>query len=228
MSDDAHSTPHQPAATPGTQHQPVPDANTRAWLLAGLLGIVGGFILWSSLPQLATVFISPGGFANHGLVLAAQVPLGAACVIVAMLNAPGSLPRRLIAVVIVIVIAALAFLLFLMRLQSGLGPVFRGPIGGLLTSLEGWLVLSGAAGWLLAAGARPIAWLSLVGVLLVAPLRLLLQWQGFDVAISTVTLQVFMLIAALVVLLASKPRPARPLGPSQSPYENMPAHTIRP
>ncbi|HIY65202.1 MAG TPA: hypothetical protein H9830_02865 [Candidatus Agrococcus pullicola] len=227
MSDEVDSTLHQPAPRPATRSAS-PAGSNRVWLLAGILGIVGGYVLWSSLPQLGTRFISGGVFLNEGLLYMTQILLGLACVVVAMLNAPGSLPRRLIAVVIVIVIAALAFFLFLMRLQSGLGPVFRGPVGGLLTSLEGWLVLSGAAGWLLAAGARPLAWLSLVGVLLVAPLRLLLQWQGFDVAITTVVLQALMLIAALAVLLASKPRPIRPPSSPQSPYAGMPTHRAHP
>ena len=227
MSDEVDSTLHQPTPRPATRSAS-PAGSNRVWLLAGILGIVGGYVLWSSLPQLGTRFISGGVFLNEGLLYMTQILLGLACVVVAMLNAPGSLARRLIAIALVVIIAGFAFLLFTLRVQSGLGPVFSGPVGGLLTSLEGWLVLSGAAGWLIAAGARPIAWLSLVGVLLVAPLRLLLQWQSLDVAISTVTLQVFMLIATVTVLLASKPRPTRPSGSVQSPYAGMPNHRAHP
>lgn len=214
-------SPYSAYAAPrvAEQSQPSNDHSVQAWLLAGTLGIVGGYILTASLPQFATAIALNMGPAMQSPFFVAQAILGFACVTIALLNAPGRKPLRFIGLGLVVVIALIAFFVLVLRLQPGGGAVLPGPAGHLLTGIEGWLILSGAAAWLLASGARPLAWITLIGALLVSPLRLLLAMQGVEAMLSGLILQIFMLVVAVAVLIVSKPRklhPARAVPPSSS------------
>src|SRR5699024_10341151 len=123
------------------------------WLLAGLLGITGGFLLVSAIPQVATLAVYPDGTGRISLLLLHAV-FGATTVTVALLSAPGRKSARVLAAAIVLAAALLEVVLLAARLSGGL-PV-PGVIGGLLTSTRGWLMVAGAAAWLLASGARPL------------------------------------------------------------------------
>lgn len=226
MSDDANSIPRPRATTTPLQDSPAPAKEGRSWFLAGALGIAGGYILMNTVPQFTNALMVTTSEVLPFLVM--QMIFGFACTVIAYLNAPGKFPSRIVGTVLFVLVAALAVALHAARLFGFGGGLFHGFLGGLFSNYEGWIVLAGGAGWLIASGARPIGWLILVGALLVAPLRMLLVMQDLHYMTSTIVLNILMLVVAVGILLASKPRTARPLGSPQSPYENMPAHNIRP
>lgn len=181
-------------------------ASRSRWLLAGMLGIAGGFVLVGSLPQIVTLGIMTSA---PVMQLVLHAVFGAAFLIVGLLHAPGRPSMRIVGIVIVLAFAVIGTVLLAIRVQPG-GGGLPGPVGALMATPEAWITFGGAAGWLLASGARPLAWLTLLAALLVAPIKLVLVMQGVESAVATPVVEVVMVAVALGVLIASWPRGSRP------------------
>lgn len=207
-----------PAATPASPPPGVPapatpergDWRTR-WLASGLLGISGGFVVFSSsLPnQLAMATVRGYVDPMPMLLLGCQMVFGIAMVVAAYLLAPGRVGMGLLGAVIFIVGIVAQFLFVVIRLTPG-GPVLPPWLG---YPAVGITVLAGAIGWLVASGARPVSWLSLISsLLMVGPVGFGLTLAGADGTLATLAVQVGALVAALIVLGASAVgrRPATP------------------
>lgn len=215
----AASTPTVPTAPESTRR------STRAWLLAGLLGILGGYLVVLSLPSLALEVGISSGYSGRMPQLVMQMLLGLTAVIIAYLNAPGRVVGRILGIAVLLAAVVIAFLLqggMIGAGVTGISPWIRAST----MSADVWLVTGGAAGWLLAASARPLAWLSLLLTLAVGPLRMMLLLQDFEQGFASTAMSVLMLVIALIVLLASKPR--RTAAPREESFAPHPTHQQHP
>ena len=175
------------------------------WLLAGVIGILGGYLTISSFSGGLLNVIS--GIAQYDLELSAQIVLqgvfALAVTAFAYLVAPGPFPRRVIAVVLFVVVAVAIVALLAARYSGGLrlpGPAFNVVLNPY------WLVLlTGGLGWLIAAAARPIAYLSLLLTFIVMPLGFVFAINSISSGISTIVQLVLSLAIAIVILLVSRP-----------------------
>ncbi len=190
-------------ATPGSPLEPLRTGrrlDRRHWLLAGLLGIVGGVLLFdgvlrsasgttSQLPLEAVLLFAGGGL------------LGLVAVVVAFALAPGGAGRRILGIVVLVVGAGLALGFGLLLFG---GPVRIPPEIRWVVTPQSLLVGTGILGWLLASGARWWAFLVLLLAPAVATVAMALLVQGSS--LSNVAPQAVALALALLALLLSIPR----------------------
>ncbi len=180
--------------------------DTARWAAAGLLGIVGGFVVLSGGvgSQLPISLAGFGGMPLSVVVLQLlQVLFGVAAVVAAYLLAPGRIGMRVVAGVVFVIAAVLSIVFASIRLTGSVDPF----MSSVLLNATALLVFWGAVGWLLACGARPIAYLSLLAPLvLLLPIAMWLSMAGVEGAIITLVLQVIALVTSVVVLLASAAR----------------------
>lgn len=175
------------------------------WLLAGVVGILGGYLTLSSVSGgILNAIGNPGGSAPELLAqFVAQGVFALLATSFAFFVAPGPLGRRVLAVVLFIVIA-IALVAFLVgrywgdvRLPSQYFLVVLNPI---------WIVLFvGGLGWLLAAGARPVAYLSLLLTLIVMPLEFILSMSNVGYGLKAIIQLALSLAVAAVILIVSRP-----------------------
>lgn len=180
-----------------------PPADRWRWLLAGVLGILGGYLTVSSVT---------GGLANVlafnqdweiAVLLVGQAVFALAVTSFAFLVAPGTLGRRVLAVVLFVVITVLLVVFIIGRISGTLR--FGGPPLLVVTNSY-WIVLvAGGLGWLIAAGARPLAYLSLLLTLIVMPLGFVFTVNNITFGISSTVQLVLSLVIAAVILLVSRP-----------------------
>jgi hypothetical protein len=193
-------TPPRPAGPP---RPPQP----YQWLAAGTAGIAGGYVV-SSLVAGQLVFLLSGrsGRAEQGLLISAQLIFGIGVVAAAYLLAPGRLPIRLAGLGLFVVAVVATTAVTTLRMSGA----FRGaPISPYLLTYvvnpTALLLVAGAVGWLLAAAARPVAYLTLlptVVVFAVVPMLIRLDLPSPLVTSATLGLS---LVIAVAVLIASKP-----------------------
>ncbi|SDH29203.1 hypothetical protein [Agrococcus jejuensis] len=191
-------------ATPGSPLEPLRPGrrlDRRHWLLAGLLGIVGGALLLDGVLSITPV-LSGAQVPIESMALAAGgAALGLVAIVVAFSLAPGSLGRRALGIVIVLVGIGLA--VGLVALLFG-GPV-RIPVEvRWVASPQSLLVGTGIVGWLLASGARWWAFLVVLLAPAIPAVASALLFQGSSLAILAP--QALALVLALLALLLSIPR----------------------
>jgi len=186
------------AATPPTAGDPAADRRRR-WL-SGALGIVGGFVVVSTVTSQLPVMLSgvsnlPVGYLVLTLV---QGLFGIAVVVVAFLAAPGPMASRGIAAGIFVVVVVVVVVLQAVRMTTGAHPV----VATLVFNPWAWLVLAGGFGWLLAVRVPPKAYLSLLAVIvLFLPINFGLMMASVEAPINTLVMQAISLAVAAVILI---------------------------
>ncbi|QCR19839.1 hypothetical protein [Agrococcus sp. SGAir0287] len=152
-------------ARPGTPLEPLrPERRRGSLLAAGALGIVSGALLLTYVGQ-AGVWLAPAGPPDVDQLIypAAMLLLAVTGAVVACLAAPGSVVRRVLGA-LVMVAGAIAAMAYQASLYRQLVP-FDAQLSWVITPLT-VLLGFGVLGWLLASGARALAFL----VLLLTPL----------------------------------------------------------
>ena len=175
------------------------------WLLAGVIGILGGYITLSLMNSgLIQALSGLGGYPPEITVqFVAQAVFGLAVASFAFLVAPGPLGRRLLAVLIFVVVVIVLVFILIGRINGSLR--LPGP-GALVVLNPYWVVLfAGGLGWLLAAGARPLAYLTLAATLVVMPLGYVFAMNNISSGIGTVVQLALALVIAVGILFASRP-----------------------
>jgi hypothetical protein len=179
------------------------------WLLAGVIGILGGYLTLSSIngPLLQTL----SGFGQfdpeQSGVFIGQTVFAFAVTVFAYLVAPGTLSRRVLASVlyVVLVIAFVAFMVA--RLYGDLR--IGGPVMSFFISTQFAVLFAGALGWLIAAGSRPIAFLTLLLTFIVMPLNTVFALNSLSSGWSQIVQLPLCLVIAVAILLASRPATPR-------------------
>jgi hypothetical protein len=197
-----------PLVTP-VQAAPVRAIDRRHWLLAGIIAILGGYLtilaIGGNLIQQLLGF--SGAPAEFTLLFVGQLVFAVAVAVLGYFLAPGPLGRRVLASAIYVVAVAVLVVCLTLRLGGGAGPVLGGPfIGATLTNSFFMILLFGALAWLIAARARPIAYLALLLVAAIAPIGTLFALGGISNAVSSMVQLVAVGVAAVVILLVSIPR----------------------
>lgn len=197
----------QPPGATASSSSPAAARRRARWLPAGLLGIVGGYVIVLALsgPLLLALTNFSGVYLAPALMGAAQLLFGVVAVLAAYLLAPGPIGLRLTAVVLLLGVVGLAVGVVVARTTLVLG----GPLSAVVFSQAGILVVGGGLCWLLACRARILAYLSLLPALaLFLPIAQWLLMAGADNALVTFVTHVLALVAALVILGASAARKA--------------------
>lgn len=191
------------------------------WLLAGVIGILGGYLaIASAVGGLLNGLSGFGGFPPEFVALLIGQAVFAVLVTgFAYAVAPGTASRRILAIVIFSLGFVGTLALMFARIYSGLG--LPGALSGVLVN-PFWLVLFlGALGWLLASGARPLAFLGLLLTFIVMPLNFVFVLNGIGSGISTGVQYAAAFVIAVVILLISRPAavvaPAAIVTPVDSP-----------
>lgn len=197
-----HSAPTYPQSWPVPT--PTPPRSWQ-WLAAGIAGITGGFVVVTTMAgQVPFLLAGRSGMRiEQGVLILAELGFGVAVVLAAYLLAPGPLPMRLIGAAVFaggVVVTLAAGTLRMM------GPLRGSPMSLYLLNPHGLLLLAGAAGWLLAAEARPTAYLALAPTVLVFPMTVLLIRADLASPLATAATLGLSLLIALGVLAVSKPR----------------------
>jgi hypothetical protein len=184
------------------------------WLLAGVIGILGGYLMLSSVsgPLLQTL----SGFGRFPLeqavVFVLQAVFALAVTAFAYIVAPGSAGRRVLAIVLYTVLVA-GFVAFMAaRLFGDLR--IGGPVLNFMINTYFAVLFAGALCWLIAAGSRPIAYLSLLLTFVVMPLGAAFAYANLSAGWSQLVQLVLCLVIAVVVLLVSRPPMAAPVAPA--------------
>lgn len=170
------------------------------WAATGLLGLVGGYVVFSSdfAYQLGMTFLpvpqSPPIVATSTMALL----FGFSAVTAAFLLAPGPIARRIVGAVVFVIVSGFALFLLIARMAPA------GVIVPAWFSVGALPVLAGAIGWLLASGARPAAWFSLIApLLLFLPINFWLTMARANGDVVTFVFDALALTVGLVVLGAS-------------------------
>jgi hypothetical protein len=172
-------------------------------VLAGVIGIVGGYLTVSAVTS--PVVYAATRDLDHGFVLPgiAEGIFALGVTWFAFFVAPGTLRRRVLAIVIftavVVVLVALLVGWFTGTLATPARTfmVFANPY---------WVVLvGGGLGWLVAAGSRPVAYLALLLAFIVMPLQYAFAIGNIEVGASTLVQLGVSLAVAVVILIVSRP-----------------------
>ena len=175
------------------------------WLLAGVIGILGGYLTVS-------VVTSPFTFAfvqldryepEQMLLFVSQAVFALSATSFAFLVAPGPFGRRVLAVVIFIVVTIVLVVVLVGRLSGAIR--VPGPTLGVIINPYSVVLAAGGLAWLIAVGARPIAYFSVLLTLIVMPLNYVFALNGLASGINTTVQLVLSLAVAIVILLVSRP-----------------------
>jgi hypothetical protein len=175
------------------------------WLLSGVIGILGGYLTVASVSgQLTMALSGRAAFPFEvGFLLVAQAVFALAVTAFAFMLAPGKFGRRVLAVVLFVVIVVLLVAFLVARNYGGLR--VPGP-GFLVVTNPYWIVLlAGAVGWLIAAGSRPLAYLSLLLTFIVMPLGFVFAMNNISYGISALVQYGLCLAIAVAILIVSRP-----------------------
>lgn len=173
------------------------------WLVAGLLGIFGGWAVVNT--QFVTVLLPYGNPEfDEKLAVWLRIAFALLAVVAAMIFAPGPVPLRIVAVAVVVAGLAIA-----LTAQAGIltGWLDLGPVVRWFFSAQPFFLLLGSLAWLIACRAR---WWAYFGLLLTLPafaVTPILITASVSSSIGMIVLDVVSLVAATVVLLLSRPRP---------------------
>lgn len=191
-------------APPGSPLEPLRAGrrvDRRHWLLAGLLGIVGGALVLDAVLRAASSFTSSQLPIEAFLMPVGAGVLGLAGIVVAFALAPGGAARRVLGVVVVLIGVGVAFGFGVALFTGGL----RVPTEvRWVVSPQSLLVGAGIVGWLLAAGARWWAFLVVLLAPAVAAVATALVLAGSSLA--ALAPQVVAVVLALLTLALSVPR----------------------
>jgi hypothetical protein len=176
------------------------------WLLAGVLGILGGYLTVNALTDgvIFGTLLRPDAFDPEIVVpWVLRGVFALAMTALAFFAAPGPIGRRALAVAIFVVVAIVLFFVILGRLSGAIRG--GGPVVLMLTNAY-WVVLAvGGLGWLIASAARPIAYLSLLLALIVMPLNFIFAVNNLPSAISGLVQLLVSLVIAVAILFVSRP-----------------------
>lgn len=191
-------------ATPGSPLEPLRPGrgiDRRHWLLAGLLGIVGGALLLDGVLRAASFFTNSQLPIEAFLTPVGGGLLGLVGIAVAFSLAPGGGARRVLGVLVVLlgVGAALGFGVALFTGGLRMPTELRWVV-----SPQSLLVGAGIVGWLLAAGARWWAFLVVLLAPAVAAVSMGLALAGSSLA--GLASSVVALVLATLALALSTPR----------------------
>lgn len=196
----AGSSPYAPAA------QAAPAAFNRwRWLLAGVIGILGGYLTISA--SGGQLLQTLGGYGSlppeQTVMIIAQAVFALVVTSFAYLVAPGPMPRRVIAIVVfvVLVVGFTAFMVARVFGDLRLG----GPVFSFFINPYFAVLFAGALGWLIAVGARTIGFLTLLLTFIVMPLGAFFAINNISSGISQLVQLGLCLVIAVVVLFASRP-----------------------
>ncbi len=184
------------------------------WLLAGVIGILGGYLTVSVFNSgLLNALL---GFGQFQPDLIAQFVLQAVFALVvtsfAYFVAPTPLAGRVIAIAIYVVVAVLLVVVLAARLSGALR--LPGPASYMMLNPYFLVLLVGGLCWLIATAARPIAYLTLLLAFIVMPIGFVFALNDLPFAIGTILQLGLSLAIAIVILLASRPRTATPAAPA--------------
>ncbi len=193
------------AANPYLATTTTPPFDRWRWLLAGVIGILGGYLtIGAAIGGLLNALSGFGGFPpEFTALLVAQAVFAIAVTAFAYAVAPGSASRRILAIVIFALGVVGTVALMFGRIYAGL-PI-PGTISNFLINPFFLVLFFGALGWLLASGARPLAFVGLLLTLIVLPLNFVFLINGVGSGISTAVQYVLALVVAVVILLISRP-----------------------
>lgn len=195
------------------------------WLLSGVIGILGGYLTLLAisgglLPALAG-FAAPGP--EYTILLVAQTVFAVVVTAFAYALAPGSVGRRWTAIAIYVVGVVLTILLALGRITGGIP---GGAVMGFFLNAFWLVLLFGALGWLIACGARPLAYLGLLLTVILLPVSFGLIMNGFPSAASNGLQFALALVIAIVILILSRPARGVAVAPATAPAASVPADGV--
>lgn len=178
------------------------------WLLSGIIAILGGYItlqaLTGGLGQVFLGFLAPTVVA----IYVAQIVFGVAVSALGYFFVTAPLGRRILAKAVWVVGVGLVILFVALRLTTGFGGV---PAGLTVANPHFMLLVFGGLGWLIASGVTPLRYLVLLVALVPVPINFLLVLGGADSALGTLVQLVITGIAAVVILLVSRPPVPKPI-----------------
>ena len=180
----------------------------RRVLLAGVIAILGGYLTILAIGgQLIQQLLGFGGPVEFTVLFAAQLVFAVGVSALGYFLVPGPLLRRVIAKIVYIVGIAILVLVLVLRV-GGTGGALLGNqfVQATISNVFFMVLLFGALAWLIAVGARPFAYLSLVLAAVIAPVGLLFVLNGVSNGISYIVQLIAVAIAAGVILLISIPR----------------------
>jgi hypothetical protein len=206
------TTPEPTSPTPNPYQASIATVDAAApvdrwrWLLAGVLGILGGYLTVNALTDgvIFGALLRPDSFDAEIVVpWVLRGVFALAVTALAFFAAPGAIGRRGLAVALFVVVTIVLFFVILGRLSGAIRG--GGPAVLMLTNAY-WVVLAvGGLGWLIASAARPIAYLSLLLALIVMPLNFVFAVNNLPSATSGLVQLLVSLVIAVVILFVSRP-----------------------
>lgn len=193
------------SATPGAPTTAAAPFDRSRWLLVGVIGILGGYLTVKALDGsmiFALVQVDRYG-PGYVLLFVSEAVFALAVTSFAFFFAPGPLVRRVLAVVLFVAVTVALAGLLVGRLSGTIS--VPGPTLWVLADPH-WVVLAvGGLGWLIAAGARPIAYFTVLLALIVMPLGYVFALGDIAVGVSTLVQLGVSLAVAVAILFVSRP-----------------------
>jgi hypothetical protein len=197
-----------PSQPPAPSSYPTPIDRWR-WLLSGIIAILGGYLTLLSLT---------GGFVNVfagvlpdpaiNALLIAELVFAVAVTALGYFFVPAPLSRRLIAKVVYVVGIVILVILMALRISTGFGGM---ALGVTLANPAFMVLLLGGFGWLLACGVAPVRYLVLLVALVVMPIWYWFALAGITTVIATIVQFAVCGVAAVIILLVSRPPIPKPI-----------------
>ncbi len=185
----------------------------RRVLVAGVIAILGGYLTILAIGgQLIQQLLGFGGPVEFTVLFTAQLVFAVGVSALGFFLVPGPLRRRVVAKVVYIVGIAILVLVLVLRVGGSGGALLGNQfVQATISNVFFMVLLFGALAWLIAVGARPFAYLSLVLAAVIAPVGLLFVLNGVSNGISYIVQLIAVAIAAGVILLISIPRSSVPV-----------------
>jgi hypothetical protein len=192
----------QPAvidAAPAT----VPAFDRWRWLLAGSIGIVGGYLTVIAVVSPVLSSLSRNFDPEYLLPWIAELLFALVVTSFAFFVAPGARRRRVLAIGIFCAIVVVLVALLIGRYTGAL----RAPVPTFIVFLNPyWVVLvAGGLGWLIAAGSRVVAYFTLLLAIIVMPIPFVFALNNIEYGATALVQLVLSLVIAVVILLVSRP-----------------------
>jgi hypothetical protein len=172
-------------------------------MLAGVIGIVGGYLTVSAAASPALSNIARNFDPEYLMPWIAELLFALVVTSFAFFVAPGARRRRVLAIAIFCAIVVVLVVLLVARQTGSL----RAPVPIFIVFLNPyWVVLfAGGLGWLIAAGSRVVAYFTLLLAILVMPIPFVFALNNIEFGATALVQLVLSLVVAVVILLVSRP-----------------------
>jgi hypothetical protein len=193
-------------APPAPAAASVPSA-TRTWRgrAAGATTLLAAFLTLSwTTGQFPLQLAGLGGGIDENTAYPILIMvLAAAVTVVGLLMAPGSLLRRILAVVIVFILVVVLVTVFVLRISADSPLRLPFEAGVSVGNSYFMITLAYSAAWILARGRRAVSLVFLIPTLLIPPVQYGLVLAGINAGVSnSLVLILSLVVAAAIVLLA--------------------------